>query len=103
MPDYTQPYTGVSFQSTIYLQNNYFHQPDALFTYPTPTMLPIFAICRSGNLTEDVFHDLYDPLVLGLKIKEASVYVGIGIVAVFLGLFAFATFKIRKAKGKRDT
>jgi hypothetical protein len=46
----------VSFQSCIYLQNNYYHQKDPLYVYPTEVLLPIFSISRSGNLTEDKFN-----------------------------------------------
>ena len=48
---YSQPYTGVSFQSTIFLQGNYYHEPDELFTYNQTSLLPVFSIYRSGNLT----------------------------------------------------
>jgi hypothetical protein len=73
----------VSFQSVIYLQNNYYHQPDFLYPYPLPSLLPIFSISRSGNLTEDKFHELYDPLVMGLKAKEVAVSIGIGMTIGF--------------------
>jgi hypothetical protein len=86
----------VSFQSCIYLQNNYYQRPDPLYDYPTEVMLPIFSISRSGNLTEDKFHDLYDPLVAAFTFKSASLYVGIALSVVFIALLICATLKKRK-------
>ena len=95
-----EPYTGVSFQSVIYLQNNFYHQPDALYTYPIGTMMPIFAISRSGNLTEEKFHQLFDPLVMGLKFKQVVVYIGIGLALLSIVMFLFSYYKMRKANKK---
>ncbi len=64
-------------------------------------MLPIFTISRSGNLTEDKFHELYDPLVIGLKLKTVVVYIGIAIVIVFGSMLAFAVYKKKHIK-KRE-
>lgn len=97
-----EPYTGTSFQSCIYLQNNYYHQPNELYTYPIDTMMPIFSINRAGNLTEDKFHELYDPLVMGLSAKSAVVYIGIAMAVIFLALFVVGTFCLRKLKRERN-
>lgn len=90
-----QPYTGVSFQSKIYLQNNYYHQPDFLYTHPLDTMLPIFAIARSGNLSEAKFHELYDPLVMALDAKPVVVRIGIGMIVCF-ALLGFLGFYLQR-------
>lgn len=86
----------MSFQSCIYLQNNYLHKKDPLYDYEEDVLLPIFSISRSGNLTEEVFHDLYDPLVMAFTIKAVMLYVGIGLMVVFAGLLVFSTIKKRK-------
>jgi hypothetical protein len=59
-------------------------------------MLPVFSINRAGNLTEDKFHELYDPLVMGLGAKSAVVYIGIAITVIFLGLAILGTYCLRK-------
>ena len=61
-------------------------------------MLPIFSISRGGNLTEEKFHELYDPLVLGVKFKSVVLYVGIAIVVIFLVMFVVGTYCLRKVK-----
>lgn len=98
-----QPYTGVSFQSQIYLQNNYLQKQDPLYQYPTDVLLPIFSISRGGNLTEDKFHELYDPLVTAFSVKSAIVYVGIALAVVFIGLLVFATLKRKKIGSVDET
>jgi hypothetical protein len=66
-------------------------------------MLPIFSISRGGNLTEDKFHELYDPLVTAFRAKSAIVYVGIALAVVFIGLLVFATLKRKKIGSVDET
>ncbi len=101
--DVIQPYTGVSFQSQIYLQNNYLQKQDPLYQYPIDVLLPIFSISRGGNLTEDKFHELYDPLMTAFTVKGAVVYVGIALAVIFIGLLVFATLKRRKIDSIDET
>jgi hypothetical protein len=61
-------------------------------------MHPIFSINRAGNLTLEKFHELYDPLVTGLTVKTAVVYIGIVMMVVFLALLVVGTYCLRKIK-----
>lgn len=61
-------------------------------------MHPIFTVNRAGNLTEDKFHELFDPLVMGLTFKSVIVYVGIVVVVVFLIMLAVSTYYLKKIK-----
>jgi hypothetical protein len=66
-------------------------------------MLPVFTVYRSGNLTEEKFHQFYGDLLMGFTIKRVVVYVGIGLGAVSLVVFIAVTLKmIRDKKTKQS-
>lgn len=91
-----QPYTGASFQSCVYLQNNYLHQRDLLYDYPNDTMLPVFSVWRSGNLTEEKYKEIYAPLITALAVQASLKYVGIGLAVLAAAGLAWSTYKKRK-------
>lgn len=93
-----EPYSGVAFQSTLYLQANYFYEPDLLFTYPQACLLPVFTINRSGNLTQETADKLFQPLMDALQAKIYVFYIGIGVAVLGFLMTVFAIVKIVKFK-----
>ena len=60
-------------------------------------MLPVFAIYRSGNLTEEKANELFGPLTTALNVKTAFFYVGIVLTVVGLGVVIFGVLRLRRA------
>ena len=90
----------MSFQSTIYLQNNFYYTPDELFRYNQTSLLPTFSVYRSGNITEDAVSKYFGDLKTGLGAITAFRVVGIILAVLFLVLLAFAIFKIHQINVK---
>lgn len=80
------------------MQANYFHEPDELFTYNQTCMLPVFAIYRSGNLTDTKADELFRPLTTALNIKMAIFYVGIVMLLLGAGGSAYGFINLRRVK-----
>lgn len=66
-------------------------------------MLPIFAIARSGNLSETKFHELYDPLIMALDAKPVVVRIGVGMIVAFALLGILGVYCQIKAKRAGET
>lgn len=61
-------------------------------------MLPVFAIYRSGNLTQAEADKLFGPLVTALNVKTIIFYVGIVLTLIGLGLIVFGVLNFRRVK-----
>lgn len=59
-------------------------------------MLPVFAVYRSGNLTEEKANELFGPLTTALNVKTAIFYIGIVLVLVGLGILVLGVLNIRR-------
>ena len=102
-----QPYTGVSFEATIFLQSNYYYEPDYLFRYDDSAMLPMFSLYRAGNLTESVAQDLFGPLNVGFALEKGILIAGIVLGVVFISTLIYFSLRIRKInaqmKGQKES
>jgi hypothetical protein len=59
-------------------------------------MLPVFSLCRSGNITEEAALNLFSPLQNGLSaIKWTKI---IGILIICASLIYFGVIYFRKSK-----
>lgn len=59
-------------------------------------MLPVFAVYRSGNLTEEKANELFGPLTTALNVKTAIFYIGIVLVLIGLGILVLGVLNIRR-------
>lgn len=65
-------------------------------------MLPVFAIYRSGNLTETKAGELFDPLTTALNIKSAIFYIGIMMTLLGIGGSTYGYINIRRLKRRNE-
>lgn len=65
-------------------------------------MLPVFSIYRSGNLTEEKAHELFDPLTTALNVKTGIFYVGIVLTLIGLGVLVFGILNMRRIKNRNE-
>jgi len=73
-------------------------QPDELFNINSTRYLPIFAIHRSGNFTQDKVKELFGDLKTGLKAKKLIIILGYVFAGVLILSSAFFGYKVYSQK-----
>lgn len=96
-----EPKTGASFTATLYLQTSMLLKQDLLFPREE-TLLPIFTLYRSGNLTEKACDDLLGDLRIALGLpRQLAIASAVGIF--LMGLCICCCLKTKKQREVPDS
>jgi hypothetical protein len=98
----TQPYSGVTFSAVIFMQSNYYYEQDDLFLNPQRLMLPIFTINRGGNFSQKGVDNIFGELKMGLAVKNASRWVGLGMAILCAIILTILILRVRRIKKQEE-
>jgi hypothetical protein len=84
------------------MQSNYYYEQDDLFLNPQRLMLPIFTINRGGNFSQKGVDNIFGELKMGLAVKNASRWVGLGMAILCAIILTILILRVRRIKKQEE-